>query len=212
MSTASSTTLAETTKGKPSVFGNPCQLQGGDDALRLPLATSASRVMLLARCLNLLVHLIPQSWRFSCCVFSPAFDQKHANAKETCAKHVSVMFSGLGPRGRHCSKRLNRQACFILPPRVNPMQCRCTQISTHCIGASANVMTPGSYIAHAPDKVLIAKAIVDFLNSKGKASGGATGATRSAASGGWICGSHDKQNTAQRLWSQFVPPHASTVR
>ena len=40
VSTASSTTLAETTKEKPSVFGNPCQLQGGDDALRLPSATS----------------------------------------------------------------------------------------------------------------------------------------------------------------------------
>ena len=31
VSTASSTTLAETTKEKPSVFGNPCQLQGGDE-------------------------------------------------------------------------------------------------------------------------------------------------------------------------------------
>ena len=31
VSTASSTTLAETAKEKPSVFGNPCQLQGGDE-------------------------------------------------------------------------------------------------------------------------------------------------------------------------------------
>ena len=152
------------------------QLQGAKGGQSLGQVTPILPLFLLAhikgncgvydlssRCgISIIYCIYLYTWRFSCCVFSPTFDQKHVNAKETCAKHVSVMFSGLGPRGRHCSKRLNRQACFILPPCVNPMQCRCTQISTHCIGASANVMTPGSYITHAPDKVLIAKAIVDF--------------------------------------------------
>ena len=41
MSTASSTTLAETTKEKPSVFGNPCQLEGGDE--RPPITVGNKR-------------------------------------------------------------------------------------------------------------------------------------------------------------------------
>ena len=41
VSTASSTTLAETTKEKPSVFGNPCQLQRGDE--RPPLTVGNKR-------------------------------------------------------------------------------------------------------------------------------------------------------------------------
>ena len=41
VSTASSTTLAETTKEKPSVFGNPCQLQGGYE--RPPLTVGNKR-------------------------------------------------------------------------------------------------------------------------------------------------------------------------
>ena len=53
VSTASSITLAETTKEKPSVFGSPCQLEGGDErppfTVGNSVLASAERVMLLAR-------------------------------------------------------------------------------------------------------------------------------------------------------------------